>query len=577
MKNHKMHYISMLVLLVLGNILISVFIIAVVMGTVFYQYVEDEMLTLMQNSEDQVVKYIDDYMGEISIITERLAMDVELGIAVEKFQSDELSDQVEGKYMIDYIIQNALDTHLFIENITIIAGDEMIMQDRYSMNQKLFYEGIDQEKWYQELLCDEKSYIYSENIIYNTVYSGETYYLYATKFKNKFYQTRNQEKRIIVVTFHIKDIKDYMDMVSNNQVFCLSLLSVSEGDGDEEIIYQSNENDSTNQNIIETNTSVFIENNTVGSNWRISGNIKLDIIKQMIYRIEPWMIVSTIIFFFATVIFSIINAIVVLMPMKKMIIAMKDIEKSEFNQIKINSSCIEMDQMVSTYNRMSATIEKLIYNIKKQEEEKRKIEFKILESQINPHFIYNTLENIKCVALINHSYKIADIIESFINLLRISLSRGKDLITVENEVKLVKEYVNIMVFRKNFEVSVHYEISKELEQYYTLKFVLQPFIENCFMHAFEKTQNRKEINIRCIVENGALVFEIVDNGSGYILGEEKNKMTGIGITNVNERLKLWYGNKEEFKSIHYGVVIESEAGKGTKIKISQPIMLEEIL
>ena len=200
----------------------------------------------------------------------------------------------------------------------------------------------------------------------------------------------------------------------------------------------------------------------------------------------------------------------------------------------------------------------------------------MLEEQINPHFIYNTLEAVKWVAHMNHAGKIADVIESFVRLLRISLSGGRELIPVEQEITLVQEYANIMVFRNNYEISLTYDISQDTLRCATLKLVLQPFVENSFLHAFGSDRREKKIHIRSFLEKECLVLAVSDNGSGFPaedemagVREQRKQMTGIGIDNIDRRIKAWHGEV-------YGVEIISEKGRGTTVEIRQPVIIKEI-
>lgn len=576
MKKRKIHYRTMLNLVVVGNVLGAILVIGIGIGTVYYRYVKNEVMNLMESNVEQTENYTSQYVENITNTGEKLAMDVELGVAVEAYFSPDINRSVEGKKMIDYIIQSALSMNSSIENIAIGTKEKMITQDRYSLDKNNRMESIVEEPWYGALQRDEIKYIFTENTYYyNTAVDGEHYYLYATKFKNKFYQFRDQEERIILITFHTAELEKYVDTISNNASINIHILEPGETGKDGKIIYESSDNPEIRAYLLGNlpqkqekirNNYVFFQMDSGYIGWRIVGSVSKKTLHKMIYQVEPWMLAVIGVVLLVSVTISTISARVVSRSMKKLSQAMKDMENSRFHGVEINTGCIEMEQLMLTYNRMSRKIEELIEGIKQQEEEKRRTEFQVLEAQINPHFIYNTLDAVKWVARVNHSHKVGDIIESFVRLLRLSLSKGQEIIPVESEVSLLQEYAKIMIFRNNYNINISYEIAPETRELCTLKLVLQPFVENSFLHAFTEEDREHCISVESRCENGALIFEVTDNGIGFQKGDKAKKgMTGIGIDNIDKRIKAWHGEA-------YGVEIVSAKDGGTRVMIRQPVM-----
>lgn len=567
----------MLNLVVIGNVLCAVIIIGTIFGTVYYRYMKESVRMSLENNVGQIENYTSAYMENIRGVAEKLAMDVELGNAVERYKSTDLVSSVQGKRMIDYILQSAMEMNSSIENITVGASNTIIQQDGYSIDKDNRMGEIYMEDWYKDIQSDKMDWVFTENIYYSNTYEQIPYYLFATKFKNKFYQKRDEEDRVIIVTFNISDIEKYIDNISD--ISGINVNIYEETTDGNKMVYQTRKDDDLAGYLLSTlgdekenkkmeSQYIFFQKEALTIHWYFVGNMRQSTFYKMAYRVEPWMIIVVAAVLLISVIISYLSARAVSGPLKKLVRAMEDIGQNEFHEIDNNTRCIETDKLFETYNHMAGRIKWLIGDIKQREAEKRKIEFQVLEAQINPHFIYNTLDALKWVARVNQADKISDLIESFVRLLRISLSKGHEMIPVENEIILVKEYANIMIFRNNYEINITYEIEEDTYSCNTLKLVLQPFVENCFFHAFVNPGSDNHIVVRSRLEGETLIFEVIDNGAGFLVKDKNMKqMTGIGIDNIDERIKAWHGKE-------YGVEIISERNRGTTVRIRQPILKE---
>jgi putative HAMP domain protein len=207
---------------------------------------------------------------------------------------------------------------------------------------------------------------------------------------------------------------------------------------------------------------------------------------------------------------------------------------------------------------------------------KRKSEFDTLQSQINPHFLYNTLDIIVWMIENENSDKAVNIVTALAKFFRISLSKGKNIITVKDEVEHVRNYLMIqnMRFKNRFEYSI--DVDEEVLSYSSLKLMLQPLVENAIYHGMEFMDGDGEIDVKVFKEDDSLYFMITDNGLGMsedmvetLLSKDfvpSKKGSGIGVKNVNERIKLYFGSE-------YGLKVESEPDEGTKITIHLPAVV----
>lgn len=236
----------------------------------------------------------------------------------------------------------------------------------------------------------------------------------------------------------------------------------------------------------------------------------------------------------------------------------------------------EIQHLGKSIGDMAAQIRLLMQDIVTEHEAKRKQEFDTLQSQINPHFLYNTLDIIVWMIENEQKAEAVKAVTALARFFRISLSKGKSIITVRDELEHVRNY--LMIQHMRFKNKFTYEIQAEdgVLELASLKLMLQPLVENAIYHGMEFMDGDGEILLKVWKEEGDLYFSVIDNGLGMTEEQVGNLFTGashvdskrgsgIGVKNVNERIKLYFGEK-------YGLSIESEPDEGTTVKIHLPVV-----
>lgn len=239
----------------------------------------------------------------------------------------------------------------------------------------------------------------------------------------------------------------------------------------------------------------------------------------------------------------------------------------------------EIGELVGSYNELNSRISDLMQEVKKNESMKRELDMQALQSQINPHFLYNTLASIHWIALSSKAYDISKVVSSLSTFLRFSLNKGKSYCTVEQEVGHLLHYLEIQKIRYPDSFKIDLSISDEIKQNLILKLVLQPLIENSIIHGFFSLENHYGIiKVTANRRGDFMDFIIEDNGVGipmkkinelreqFISDQESEGIIGknYGIRNVNLRLILNYGKESR---LH----ISSEQKKGTTVSFSVSI------
>ena len=192
----------------------------------------------------------------------------------------------------------------------------------------------------------------------------------------------------------------------------------------------------------------------------------------------------------------------------------------------------------------------------------REAELLLLQSQINPHFLYNTLDSLYFVAIMHGDDQMAEMVEALSDNFKLALNNGNKYIKVADSVKWMQGYMKLQNMRYNNRFELFVDISREILQRETITFIFQPFIENAMYHGLEPKIGKGKISLRGWQEQNNMIFTIEDDGVG--IDDMSRLENGYGVRNVIERIKLNYGEK-------YGVTFESSPGKGTKVTIVVPV------
>ena len=318
---------------------------------------------------------------------------------------------------------------------------------------------------------------------------------------------------------------------------------------------------------------VYIE--TVSySRWRIVGvsgmNEIADYTTQMISFFIITLLAGLLVIIFAS---SLISKKIA-DPIREIEETMQLVENGNFDLSLDVDGCYEAQKLADTFNTMILKIKDLMDQIIHEQREKRKSEFSALQAQINPHFLYNTLDSIIWMAENGNHSEVITMTTSLARFFRISLSKGKNIIPVRDEIEHAKNYLVIQKIRYKNKFEYSFDVSEEVYQYYTLKLLLQPIIENALYHGIEYMVDPGLIRVTVRVENDRLLYMIEDNGVGMDADTAKNLLTlnkksearsGVGVKNVNERIQLFYGSE-------YGLEVESELEEGTTVKIWLPLI-----
>lgn len=261
-------------------------------------------------------------------------------------------------------------------------------------------------------------------------------------------------------------------------------------------------------------------------------------------------------------------------PIQKLRDSMKRVQKGDFSAAEIEVySDNEIGSLTRSFNVMTQKIQDLMAQNIQEQEQKRKIELKALQSQINPHFLYNTLDTMGSIAEIQGCIQVSNLCQSLAGLFRYSLDMKNPLSTVSGELVHLKNYIYVMNVRMQNQVEYEFHIDDNVLQDTLPRISIQPLVENALNHGLKNQKGKKKVIISAGIRDDDLLISVEDNGIGMsdekireLFSEdpgEKQKNRSIGIFNIHKRMQYLYGES-------YGVKIKSEPEKGTVVFLEIP-------
>lgn len=313
----------------------------------------------------------------------------------------------------------------------------------------------------------------------------------------------------------------------------------------------------------------FAVYNTLTNGWKTVSIFPYDSIIQDAKSLSELIIKISLGFIVVALLLIYITASMFSKRIRMLIRMIRRLERGDFNPT--NDEYLgndEIGQLHFAFKQMTTHLKSLITEVYQKELQNKEAELDLLQAQINPHFLYNTLGSISSLALKHQDTRIQDLVLHLAKFYRISLNKGKSILTINEELKLTQSYNAIQLIRFKGQLNITYNIDEATLPYSTVKLALQPFVENAVLHAVWNQESPLNIHIKGIVENSDIILSVIDDGMGMsretlhtLLDDKPGR--GYGISNVDRRIKLRFGE-------HYGVTVFSRLGIGTTVQIRLP-------
>ncbi|MDQ0255906.1 two-component system sensor histidine kinase YesM [Evansella vedderi] len=436
---------------------------------------------------------------------------------------------------------------------------------------------VKEEEWYKKLNGSTNPIVIRTNPFINSD-------LFSVIRKLDFFKDKNRYEKIVRIDINPLSIRQlFHNMSFQGEVYLLNGEGYIEYTTDNSLYWMKDYINFESVNI-DDDLIILDEkrlNNNYFEGWKVVGTISEKEILKELYNSRRFIIMLVCINFILPTLIIIFISRSIHTRILRVLKHMKRMKKQKFDTIQFAGDKDEIGELTDEFNKMSHTINKLINEVYVANIQKKDLELKekqaqlsALQSQINPHFLFNALETIRMRSVIKGEKETAKIIQNMAKIFRNSLTWGKDWVTVREELKLITCFLEIQKYRFGDKLEYTLDIDEEAYDCIIPNMVFLPFVENASIHGIESLKEKGKLHIAIHVKRGEVVFTIEDNGAGMSeekltnliesLKNEESMGESVGIKNVYYRLKLYYKNDYDF-------TINSYPGKGTTVQIKLPV------
>ncbi len=529
-----------------------------------------------------------------SINTQQIIEQVDLNLIHYLKNMMEISDLINFKI---YINQNDMNSRFSEQlNAFLKTRSDIVSLAIFSNNGDLIAgaplsylksnAGVVEQYWYKIAMEKPNSLFFSTPHVQN-LFKGQHNWVVSLSRNITFYRMEEGIHGVLLVDMNFKAIDDLCGKVSlgkKGYIYIIDQYGSIIYHPQQQLIYAGLKEEKTSS-VLQHSDGSFIDNSytdkklitikTVDyTGWKIVGVSNLDEIVTSKSAIGNFVLL---VLFFGILFVASVSAFIsskISQPIKRLEKSMRLVEQGNFDINVDVKGEDEVVQLSKSFNLMVSRIRVLRDQIVEEQEAKRKSELDALQAQINPHFLYNTLDSIVWMAENGKSRGVITMVTALARLFRISISKGENFITIQEELEHAKNYLIIQDIRYKNKFKYRIEAQAEILGYKTLKLILQPIIENSIYHGIEYMVDEGLIDITVSQIDDRVLLKVSDNGLGMspkilenLLSTEPSSTSGVGIKNVNERIQLSFGKK-------YGIQVESELESGTTVSIWLPVMRE---
>jgi len=557
-------------------LLISLVVLSV-FGLVVYFSVESIFLNQSLVTSEQTINTGGKYL---ELYVDRLASYSKL-IATNSNTRNYLEYNLEEK-QTEQLITNVLAADEYITTVIVVSKDGRVLSNEKAINMTVSDDMMN-EHWYVEAMSSDSISLTGAKMTAFSMDKSNWVISSATQVIDGF----GNHLGVVIIDFSYQGIEDLLNQISlgsegytfiinskNQIVYHPDSAFYTEQEKANEVIEMTLMNEGYHKEMNKSSHQVSIK----GSDWKLIGVVSLD--ELNLFRNQ---LLDTLLFTFILMIIVIVASgayfgIVITKPIKELEGAMAEFDQKSPKFVNVDVKMVEIKSLAQHYNQMVKRVLSLMDEIEKNQKYLRTYEIKALHSQINPHFLYNTLDTIIWMAEFEETDSVIEITKSLASFFRLSLSKGRDVVRLKDELNHVKEYLSIQKQRYSDKLDYVINVNEEVNNYQVPKIILQPIVENAIYYGIKEQTDLGTVKIEVFNKDKFILIEISDNGRGITADKlieinEKLKYgtlsyiesdgSGIGITNVAKRLKLFYDHEDLLR-------IDSEFNKGTKVTIKIP-------
>ena len=531
--------------------------------------------TIIQQMNQNIDSYID-YMENIAYL-------ISSNEDVQDYLFDEKIDN-EGRYRILNQLQTILDSRSDIRNVGIISknGRMLINDGSKSVNQDL---DLNTQEWYATALEKPNGPILTSSHVQHII-SGERPWVITLSRGIRDRSGSGEKEGVFFIDLNysaISELCDQSTVGTKGYAFILDAKGNIVYHPQQQQLYNELQTENislimdTDEDTVLTGTGndgkLYSISRSEKTGWTVVDCTNVKELLSKSRQAQSVYVLTAIILVIVALLFSRFMARSITLPIQKLRDSVKKVQEGDFSvsDVVVDSKN-EIGSLTKSFDVMTHRIHELMEQNVHEQEEKRKSELKALQSQINPHFLYNTLDSIIWMAEGKKNEEVVLMTASLARLLRQSISNEDEVVPIANEVEYARGYLTIQKMRYKDKLEFQIEVDSSILYIPLIKLVLQPIIENAIYHGLKYKESKGLLIVKGFMKDGNAVLQVIDDGVG--MDEEtlahiydKHKVNyhsnGVGVYNVQKRLKLYYGED-------YGITYTSELGKGTTATITIP-------
>ncbi len=531
--------------------------------------------TIIQQMNQNIDSYID-YMENIAYL-------ISSNEDVQDYLFDEEINN-EGRYRILNQFQTILDSRSDIRNVGIISknGRMLINDGSKSVNQDL---DLNTQEWYATALEKPNGPILTSSHVQHII-SGERPWVITLSRGIRDRSGSGEKEGVFFIDLNysaISGLCDQSTVGTKGYAFILDAKGNIVYHPQQQQLYNELQTENislimdTDEDTVLTGTGndgkLYSISRSEKTGWTVVDCTNVKELLSKSRQAQSVYVLTAIILVIVALLFSRFMARSITLPIQKLRDSMKKVQEGDFSVSDVVvDSRNEIGSLTKSFDVMTHRIHELMEQNVHEQEEKRKSELKALQSQINPHFLYNTLDSIIWMAEGKKNEEVVLMTASLARLLRQSISNEDEVVPIANEVEYARGYLTIQKMRYKDKLEFQIDVDSSILYIPLIKLVLQPIIENAIYHGLKYKESKGLLIVKGFMKDGNAVLQVIDDGVG--MDEEtlahiydKHKVNyhsnGVGVYNVQKRLKLYYGDG-------YGITYESEKGKGTTATITIP-------
>ncbi|WP_198510318.1 sensor histidine kinase [Bacillus solitudinis] len=540
------------------------------------QVMKDESTKLNQTAEQ--IRYIQD---DIQQFTQYILVDDEIQSRINKiYSSNDYYQNLINKDWLSKKLKSYLLLKDYIDSVVLVSKDKTVISSDNRTNE--YYKTTLNESWYKEFIQRD---VYSG---FSTIHPLQSHQksIGAISYIVPFNSILNPESKLHYLIVNI-DLTHFIKMINNGKT---EYETISLIDSKNSSLYTSNQRLTRDVEIVlsrvnqelsyqeENTTQIINVNQSMNDGWKLVTIKSKRTVLEQIDFIFSFILATTVVSIFLILVILTPILLNITKPIIKLTQAMKRVSMGDLNTKVTISSKDEIETLGNGFNQMVDELRTYISQSIKDEQIKQKLQMDLLRSQINPHFIYNTLNTVIYMAQKQGNQDIVKMMESFIGLLQDAIKEGTKgyFVTLKEEMEIVEHYIVIQEFRYPNRFEVLWDIEPTSKEIYIPRTILQPLVENALFHGIVPNMEVGTIRIISNIEREQLVIKVKDNGvgineeikrkfnKGLPISESGAHLRPIGLTNVRDRILRLYDKEASIE-------IENSVEGGMNIIIRLPI------